>query len=308
MRDRAADIEIVVDELLNLGLISRVDIRDEHQWADFDLASLAENRIGDASDPRRLDNARRRNWLERASDHAPATPSERIDWGDRCFWLIEEGERVGTIALTASLLGSTFVPLSSFYVLPSYRGLGIGKRTLHMACEALGRRGLGVRLETSWTWQRAVQMYLRQGLWMRSWKRDLIFCRSPNAPPPVIKFSERRAVVSVIIDGESVGLAAAERHGNALITFERCAEDPRVDTIYWLADSTLSLAMALRGWPLVRTTANWDGRWCGDSGPPEALAHRIIVWEAWHHKHGWRVETPLIPDLQYPTWAELEEL
>ena len=306
MCDCAAEIKSVVDELTNLGLICRVNVRDERQWADFDLASLAENRIGDASDPRRLDDERRRNWLERACDHIPATPSERSGWGDSCFWLIEDGERVGTIALAASVLDSTFVPMSSFYVLLSHRGLGIGKRALLMVCEALGRRGLGMRLETSWTWQRAVEMYLRHGMWARSWKRDLMFCMSPDAPPPVIKFSERRAVVSVIIDGKLVELAAAKRHGNALVSFERCAEDPRTDSVHWLVNSTLSVAMALRGWPLVRAIESWDGKWCGDAGPPEALAHRIIFWEAWHYKHGWRVETPRIPDLHYMTWAELE--
>jgi hypothetical protein len=32
----------------------------------------------------------------------------------------------------------------------------------------------------------------------------------------------------------------------------------------------------------------------------------IILWEAWSHAHGWAVDTPRIPGLRYPTWAELQ--
>lgn len=63
---------------------------------------------------------------------------------------------------------------------------------------------------------------------------------------------------------------------------------------------------ALRGWPLIRSQRFWDEFHHSDAGPPEALAHKIAIWEAWDRKHGFRVETPKIPGLEYPTWEELE--
>jgi hypothetical protein len=60
------------------------------------------------------------------------------------------------------------------------------------------------------------------------------------------------------------------------------------------------------GWPLARSQKDWDESYYADAGPPEALAYKIEIWEAWERKNGWRVETPRIPGLAYPTWDELE--
>lgn len=38
----------------------------------------------------------------------------------------------------------------------------------------------------------------------------------------------------------------------------------------------------------------------------EALAERIVTWEAWAADRGWHIATPRIPGLQYRTWSELE--
>jgi hypothetical protein len=84
------------------------------------------------------------------------------------------------------------------------------------------------------------------------------------------------------------------------------AGDERLGEAYWHADSTLALALALHGFPLVRSRAEWDRSYFADAGAPEALAYKITIWEAWARKRGWRVETPRIPGLAYPTWEALE--
>ena len=84
------------------------------------------------------------------------------------------------------------------------------------------------------------------------------------------------------------------------------AKEQRIGEAYWHATSTLSLALALHGWPLVRSREEWERSYFADAGPPEALAYKITIWEAWDRKHGRVVSTPRIPGLEYPTWDELE--
>lgn len=301
--DEADDSSEAVAELVAQGLLSQVQPADERLWTDCDHASLAENRLGDTTDPRTLDDARRRSWKERATDEPLANPSKRERWGIRCFWLLDSQRRVGTIALATSAQGSTLLRVSSLYVFREHRGRGVGTRALAAVLGALGRHGLGMRLDTSWPWHDTVSWYLRRGLWVRSWKRDIELCRTIAMPASVLTFEENRASVSVEVDGELVELVVAEREGDTLTSFETLPLDERTRQVEWLADSTLSLALALRGWPLVLPGKSAD-KWCGDAGPPEAIARRIVLWEAWYEKRGWRSTAPRVPGLAYVSWDE----
>jgi len=62
----------------------------------------------------------------------------------------------------------------------------------------------------------------------------------------------------------------------------------------------------MHGWPLVRSAEQWKESYYADSGPPEALAYKITIWEAYARSKGWIVETPRIAGLAYPTWDEFE--
>jgi GNAT superfamily N-acetyltransferase len=288
-------------ELLELGGA------DERSWMDCDLASLAENRIGDATDPRALDAERREHWVRNALTERPFSPRER--GFETCFWLLEDGERAGTVALSNSVVGGVRARLSSLYVFPTLRGRGVGTCVLSNLREHFAPHELGIRLDTSWSWQRTVRFYLRRGLWVHMWKHELALKWDPRVPPPVFEIDERSASLSVEMDGRSVVLARAERAGDTLIWDEDVsgeARDDRLETLAWDAEPTLSLALALRGWPLIRSTELWKQHRHADGGPPEALAYKISIWEASDREHGFRVDTPRIPGLQYPTWSELE--
>lgn len=277
---------------------------DEALWSDFDLASLAENRLGDATDPRRLDEARRADWLLRATEEAPWPPSRRASL-ERCYWLREGGARVGTISLAVSAVGRPLARIASFYVLACHRGHGIGSRALRTVRAALASKGLGLRLDTCWTWQRAVGFYLREGLWARTWKRDLELCHWPDAPAPIIEVAAAQARLSVDVQGHRFVLEEATRDGDRL-AWANVEYPDETEEFAWYAMPTLALAIALRGWPLVRSQSDWLASRASDTGPPEALAHRIVIWEAWSRKTGWLVETPRIAGLSYSTWEELE--
>jgi len=308
-REGELDTAAVHRELVATGLLESLEMggADELLWGDCDLASLAENRLADCTDPRELTAARRNEWRRAATTEEPWPPSARRY--ENCYWLVDGSERVGTVALSNSLLGSTLMGLSSLYVFPTHRARGCASRALTQLRAALGLHGLGIKLETNWSWQAAVKFYLRLGLWVHMWKRDLMFRWDPDDPPPIIELGSDALTLSVDVGESRVELARAEREGTQLVLKERdCphdASDP-ITELAWHAPSTMSLWLALHGWPLIRSTEAWEKYHYADGGAPEALASKIVLWEAWDRAHGWQVETPRIPGLEYSTWAELE--
>lgn len=298
------------EQLVRDGLLAPVELggAEERAWLACDLASLAENRLGEVLDALPLDEARRTDWLTRATTERTWGLAERSEH-ERCYWILDGRERAGTVALASELFGRSSVGLSSLYMMPALRRRGIGRRVLERVREALRPHGLGLRLETCWAWQRTVKFYLASGLWVGMWKRDLELTWDPKTPNPRIDVGDDEASLSVHVDGEELVLARARRRGSALVLDEpeeTLARDERLGNAHWRAMSTLSLALALRGWPLIRSPETWERHRIADAGPPEALAHRITAWEAWDRAHGWVVETPRIPGLDYPTWAALE--
>lgn len=301
--------EALHEELLRRGVVGPValDTPDEQRWLDCDLASLAEHRLGATGSPLDLGDALRRDWQSRATLERSMRLEQR-GRHERCFWLLEEGARVGTMALALDTLGGSRVHLASFYVFPSLRGQGVGRRAMARLREACARHDLGLHLDTSWTWQRTVRFYLGAGMWLQMWKRDLVFCWDRRTPEPRIRVGDDEARLSVVHRGAELVLAQARRRGDAL-DLEEPPGARRIEGIGSArrdAGSTLALALALEGWPLIRSSEHWEKQAFADAGPPEALAQRIVIWEAWERKNGWRVETPRIPALDYPSWDELE--
>jgi GNAT superfamily N-acetyltransferase len=303
-------IEAAHEEMVRSGFVVPVELggAEERLWLDCDLASLAENRLGDRADPHTIDDARRADWTARATTERAWSLRKRSRY-EACYWLVEGADRLGTIAVSTDTLGSRSARVASFYVFPAHRRRGVGRRALERVRDTLARHDLGLRLETSWSWQPTVRFYVRAGMWVYMWKRELALFYGPETPPPHIEVGEQEASLSVLRGRERVVLARARRRGDALELDEpaKGAErDRSLGEAYWHATSTLSLSLALAGWPLIRSKEEWDNSYFADAGPPEALAHKISIWEAFDRHHGWRVETPRIPGLTYPTWEELE--
>jgi GNAT superfamily N-acetyltransferase len=279
---------------------------EESMWLDFELASLAENRLGDLTGPHGIDDDRRASWLARATTERPSMAAARGGI-ETCYWLLDGGEHVGTIALATSRMGGNDLRVTSLYVLPSHRGRGIAGRALREAGEALGVHGMGLRLSTNWTWQSAVRFYLRRGMWLRMWKRDLEFRWRAGEPSPRAEIAGDRANLCIDLDGRRQVVASARRDGDLLVLDEVTEpDDKRVREIAWDARSTLSLHLALHGWPLIRSAEAWERSRGSDCYAPEALAYKIMIWEAWDRKHGFRVQTRRIAGLEYPAWDELD--
>jgi GNAT superfamily N-acetyltransferase len=299
--------DIPHDALLGRGLIAPVAPGDDERlWRDCDLASLAEHRLDDPTDPRELTPARRAEWIARATSDGDASLAARSHEG--CYWLLEDGARVGTVALSRHAFGFADAGLSSFYVFPTLRGRGVGRRALERLGHALAAAGCGYRLDTAWAWRRTVRFYLRAGLWVRHWKHDLTLFWARDLPRPIIDVGPHRATLAVKHEGERVVLAEARYEGERLwLDAARApADDRTLGPAYWHAASTLALALAMEGKALIRSPERWEEARHADADAPEALAYKITIWEAFDRAHGWRVAQPRIPGLVYPTWAEFE--
>lgn len=305
---RERSLDTIERGLLDRGQLEplRLGGADEQAWLDCELASYAENRIGDPTSPDVLTPEHRARWCARAITEPLWAPHHRTQY-EHLYWLRSQGQRVGTLALSAGAGHGSSIRASSLYVFPAHRGQGTAGTVLRELRDGLCSHGLVLRLETCWTWQPAVRMYMRMGAWVHMWKRDLGLRFDGSVPPPIFEFDGDRATLAVDLDGSRAVLERARRQGDRLVLEELPpSEDPRVEALRWDSRSTFALALALHGWPLVRSQEEWDHGYYADAGPPEALAYRIIQWEAWSRARGWLVNTPRIPGLHYPTWDELQ--
>jgi GNAT superfamily N-acetyltransferase len=252
-----------------------------------------------------MDEATRARWEPRATSNEPLSSPHGHDWYRLPYWLIDRGERAGTIALSTSYGGLGMVTVSSLFVLPSRRRRGIAGRALQRVqatVRAHGERNL--RVPTYWTWQPAVRFYLDLGLWVMNWKDSVVFAFRDDLP--AWRVEEASATLRFSTGDEPV--LEASREGDRLVWTELPAlaalSHARAELRH-RAIATFALALAVRGFPLIRSPAQWAERHrSADGGEPEGLAHKIETFEAWEHECGHDVRTPRIPGLAYHAWNE----
>ena len=117
---------LVAQELAREGVVEPLEETDEQavrRWLGLELASLVELRLQQKLDESILTEEERRLWSERATSSGKGLhpPSACYQVG---FWLLDGGERVGTLTV-GSLLGRALLPVGSLYVLPAHRSRGI---------------------------------------------------------------------------------------------------------------------------------------------------------------------------------------
>ena len=274
-------------------------------WIDCELASLVENRFFVPCDPRAFTPAWRAEWGPKAIRDGTrlGSPHARVDYSIP-YWILDGGARVGTIGLATSSLGGSLVTVSSLYVYPEHRGRGFAGRTLRLARDAMLAIGLGgLRVPTWWTWQPAVRVYLALGMWVHDWKHELVFAFRHGETEHRIVVDEREAtfslaregcvepMITAIRDGSHLGWTVSPRLAELVASGSREADE---------AVGTFALALAIRGWPLIRSAAAWDDRHASaDCGDPEGLAYKIEIFEAIDRRHRFEVRTPRLPGIEY---------
>jgi GNAT superfamily N-acetyltransferase len=282
---------------------------DARLWLAWELAAVIEGHFHRIVDVAALDVTERRAWERRVTASAHRLRSPLKDEFRRAYWLLHNDERVGTLALDSFWLGPS-MRVSSLYVRPDRRRCGIATRALDAADAAAKGAGIqGIRLETSWCWQPAIRFYLARRFWGSSWKHSIAFVRSIRLPDYQVAFDGSHARFSVSFPEGDTALLEAEHHGNALGWTELPADASLSETHPELAHhatTTLSLHLAVRGWPLIRSNEHWKRRWnWSDLGMPEGLACKIALFEHEAAENGYDVRTPRIPDLDYR--ADLED-
>ncbi|MEW5847746.1 MAG: GNAT family N-acetyltransferase [Myxococcota bacterium] len=286
------------------------DAHDTHVFQCHDVASLVEHRLGEVVDPYACDEQRAAEWLGKASVTGEVgSPHSEYQ---RPFWLMHDGERAGTVAVATATLGGTTLRVSSLFILPRWRRRGIARRALQAINQAALAEGLhGIRLSTEWCWTPTVRFYLDIAMWIWGWKRNLDFIWRTDLPTWRMELQGDDARFLVTRGDVEETLIEARRVGDRLLWREAASptEGDDHDEVRFLAPGTLATALAVHGWPLLRSDAEWQeqlARGWSDMGGPEGLAFKIRLFEAWSRKHGWRVEAPRIPGLDYPEWDALE--
>ena len=277
---------------------------DEHAWNGWELTSLIEGNFGQQIDVGALNDDQRAQWELRASwDHRPL---RRPHSGYNLpHWLLEDGVRVGTIAFATMFKASALLDVTSLFVAPAFRGHGVARRALEATYRtALGAGASGLVLSTNWTWQSSVRFYLHIGMWVRMWKRALQLMWDPDLPAYQVEMGDSLARFLVETPSGLEPWLEAEPHGERLgwtelAAFSALAEDEHPPEAWHDAPGTFALHLALAGWPLIRSDELWRERRYADGGPPEALAHKIEVFEAIARRHGFVVPTPRIPQVAY---------
>ncbi len=282
-------------------------------WRACDLASILEGCFHVRLMPQEIDEATEQQWVPRLKGTfvLPSRngPEQQPYEPEQHCWLLDAGQRVGTIRLSTSRFRGRWLTVSSLYVWPDRRGRGVASRVLDgIAGLASGNALVGVRLSTSWTWQNSLRFYLARGFWVRLWKHDIELVLEPGLPERWFRIDEDVASLGVIDRGQSRVLYEARREGDRLILAEPSADDLDAE-LRFLASGTFSLLLALAGWPLVRSEEHWIRRYDGsDAGIIEGLAYKIGCFEQVAREHEWAVDTPRIPGLdRWQAWARGEE-
>jgi ribosomal protein S18 acetylase RimI-like enzyme len=287
--------------LIARGLVEPLstDEDDTRAWNLCELASLIEGHFHVQLDLSGLSEMERLAYEGRVSfDGRPlADPHQGYQ---RPFWLLDEGRRVGTIAIATMIYGFDLISVSSLYVDPAFRKRNVGRRALEAVLGAtLENGGGGIRLDTSWTWQPAVRFYTRIGMWVWMWKHCLVFTFQADLPPYRIEIGETEARF-LIRQGDGWRAMATARHLGDRLGWEPEDFEDQPLAMSHSIPGTFALHLALAGWPLIRSEEAWEQRYrWSDAGEPEGLAYKIEVFEAVDRDRGFDVRTPRIPGLQY---------
>lgn len=195
------------------------------------------------------------------------------------YFIIHNHEVAGIFAIPSDTSFSRLMLVESLYVLPECRRQGLARELLDDLFALACASGLdGLRLQTEYHWKHAVNFYLHNHFWLMHWNDSLNFIRRRSTPEYRVDERNEWLNFCIDIDGKYVPIISARNDGSTLCWVEHDASRNVSEQLLLEASSTLSLHIAVRGWPLVRSG---EHRWLiGDCGGPEALATQVALWES----------------------------
>jgi GNAT superfamily N-acetyltransferase len=209
--------EAVHAELVDAGRLTPVgpDPDANREWARCDLANMVEGAFQVKLDPTALDADAERRWCEQLAGMYRMNPKAPDPLYGVRYWILDEGRRVGTVSLDLMGFGSAWQRVQGLYVLPAERGRGHASDMLRLLAFAAVRRGLaGIRLATSWTWQKSLRFYLDRDFWVVLWKHDIQLALEPDGPSWQFEIEGDVARLDVIDEGRREAFFTAERDGD----------------------------------------------------------------------------------------------
>ncbi len=291
---------------------------DRSAWYDVNLACMIEDCLGTVLPFGRMSAVARRALerrlhRDRWRPQAPARGYPRSD----CYWLLADGQRIGTAGLGRGARG-LHQPTASLYIRPDARGRGYAREALDVMEAAAKRAGFrGLKLDTDWCFGPIAGVYLKLGFRVSHWREFLTLARPGLGP--AFSMTTAGPIAELLVDGESEPRLRAQHRGGRLDveSFEPEGEGPvGGDRVANLAEggeaarerlATFALFLATHGFPLVRSPEAWARPHEHRHLPtPEALGRRIVRWEADARHWGEVVNSPRIPGLPYRTTAELD--
>lgn len=307
----ASALGSVLERMPMLRPVDATQAAERRLWCACELCTNVEYRLDGCPDPRNLADAEIAAWSQRglSRDEALGDPIDMHNY--QPCWIVIDGERVGSIALMVLDFGwiQPSLWVSSLYLFRECRRQGHASRVIANLEDASRRLGLaGIRLDTSWLWQSAVRFYLRRGFWVVNWKHGLSLGRRRTDPDYRVAVTPTR--MDFLLSGEERPLISARRDGTTTLVWDEQAIASRQQEDGWepfpAAMSTFALWLAVSGWPLIRDGDAWERRYhWSDVGMPEGLAYKITVFEGYARHCGFRIDTPRIPGLVYPSWETL---
>ena len=229
------------------------NLKDIQIWADHDLAILVENRCGVSVDPNGWSDDQRRYWRGRCLLPTESFLGPEV-WGRyKHFWIRVSRHRSGVIAVRLPISGRSRMFVGSLYILPQFRGLGLGEKVLALVEKKAVRCGFwGIELETDWRWRKAVQFYLKHGFWLDNWKENLILIRDHGLPNYQFLIKNNLASFQLGPPFNTVVFQAERRRSHSDYSEQPLSHKADWHSLRQMSLNTFGLFLALSGWPLNR--------------------------------------------------------
>jgi N-acetylglutamate synthase-like GNAT family acetyltransferase len=269
-------------------------------WRNMELCIYLDNRIGLNLNPMDISpNAFNEYHKKYMTCYELISNPAKYSWFKN-YWICKEGSIVGSFAIQKPM-GSywRYIEVVCLYLMPDYRKKGIVKVLLDDINAIVQKAGaFGIFLRTEWMMQRNVRYYLSRNMWVVSWKRSLGFAHISKLPKYNVTIKDQEASFFLDMDGWKEIAHAKVQNGFLELKEPNLPEELSFADIYVI--STLSLYLAIHGFPLKRSKKTWKDRYSwSDIGMPEGLGYNIENWEYWERIHGFHCDSVKIPGLNY---------
>lgn len=291
-----------IEELASVIPLNRKSLSELFSYRNMDLCIFLDSRYTFNLNPFDISPRDFINYQKKylTCEESVADPTAHNFYKD--YWICQDDTVIGNFSIKKPL-GShcIYLEVVSLYILPEHRKKGYAKKLLDTINKIVQLSGFsGILIGTGWIMQKNIRYYLKRNMWVLSWKRFLYFIHDKDLPAYKVLFNKDEASFSIFLDEWQV-VYKVKANGEFLDWQEiNLPKTEELKDQHHRIQATFSLHLAIHGFPLKRSKETWHDRYTwSDVGMPEGLAHKIEFWEYWERIHGFPLNTPKIPGLDY---------